>query len=349
MSNSWGGAEESVYDLAKMLNKKYFDVNLFINDFLYGRYGCIEGINVFNLGSLESSKKLQKICTICKIQSRLFKAIKKTGVELVHANLENSLLVLNANLRKLRIPVIFTLRGEETRIYHLRKTLEHKLIHVFLKKMIKDEKTTVTAVSNWLVRDFSNELKSRVLVIHSGVDCHEFKPLKTERRKDTILYVGRLIKSKGIDDLVEVAKELPEYEFLFAGSGPLSKIINLSNTKYLGFKRRGEVIKLYSQAGICAFPSYAEGMPNVGLEAMACGRAVVATYPGFSEYVESGKDGVLIEPGNRRQLKESIVTLMENSQLREIVEVNARKKALSYSLNKSIVKHQDLYKKVVKK
>ena len=161
------------------------------------------------------------------------------------------------------------------------------------------------------------------------------------------LFVGNFIDIKGIKELVNVSKQLPQYEFWFVGSGPLDNMIKGHNIKNLGFKNPEELVKLYNQATICAQPSYREGFPLVGLEAMACGRAVIATPLGFTEYIENGKDGVIIPSKNEKALKDAIIDLMTNIKKRKKLEINARKKALKFSWDEVAKKYIEVYKKVI--
>jgi len=117
---------------------------------------------------------------------------------------------------------------------------------------------------------------------------------------------------------------------------PLSKIKQEKNVHNLGFKTTEELVKLYNQATICVFPSHIEGqllegLPLCGLEAMACGRVVVATPLGFLEYIENGKDGVIIPAKDEKALLETIIRLMTDVTLRELLEKNARKKAFKFN------------------
>lgn len=347
LSNSWGGAEEGVYNIASNLNKSEFEIHLFINDFIYNNYSEIRDVKIHNLGQLESNKKLKKILSAIKIRSQLLKVVKESQVQLIHAQLENTLLVIGMSFRKINIPLIFTLRGDETKIYHSPKTLEQKIIQIIIMYMFRRKNTTITSISKWLKKDFKDKSKSQIVITPNGVNCKIFKPIKTKKIKNTVLFVGRLVKGKGITDLLNVASELKDYEYIFAGRGPMGKLIIYANTKYLGFKNREQLVKLFNEATICAFPSHREAFGRVGLEAMACGKAIVASDLGFSDYIENGKDGILIEPGSRLQLKEAIVSIMENSTLRARLEVNARRKALKYDITHTVSRYEDLYKKMI--
>jgi glycosyltransferase involved in cell wall biosynthesis len=198
----------------------------------------------------------------------------------------------------------------------------------------------VVCFSKWLSKYVLENYHVRSVVIPTGVDTQIFRPLGDSARGKVVLFVGRLIKEKGVLDLVKAVRALPEYEFWLAGSGPL-KIPTLPNVKMLGF--HDNTVPLYASASVCAFPFHHDNFPLVGLEAMACGRAIVATEPGFSEYVENGKDGILMKPHDVRSLTDSIRYLMEDEKARKRLERNARKKAIQYDWTVTTKKFEEFY------
>ena len=76
---------------------------------------------------------------------------------------------------------------------------------------------------------------------------------------------------------------------------------------------------------------------------MACGRTLVATEGGFSEYVENGNDGILVKPHDVRSLADSIRYLMENEEVRRRLERNARKKAAQYDWSLIANRYEEFY------
>jgi glycosyltransferase involved in cell wall biosynthesis len=156
-------------------------------------------------------------------------------------------------------------------------------------------------------------------VVHNGVDAARFSPsraaaslrgeLGIDERAPVLGFAGRISPEKGIALLVEASRRLrqimPEVRVIVAGdSGYRAQLerscveAGLANTvKLLGFVR--EVERVYATADVMASPSTADGCPNAILEAMAMGRAVVATrVGGTAEIVRHGVDGVLVEPGD---------------------------------------------------
>jgi glycosyltransferase involved in cell wall biosynthesis len=160
-----------------------------------------------------------------------------------------------------------------------------------------------------------------------------------------ILFVGRFIRLKGVLELLQAARILPQYEFWLIGrsyGGGSIKLPSLPNVRNLGFQEN--VVPFYARARICAFPSHRENFPSVGLEAMACGKAIVATDLGFSEYIENGREGLLIKPFDVQGLVNSIRSLMENDEMRKTFERNARTKAEQYDWNVVLDRYKALYK-----
>jgi glycosyltransferase involved in cell wall biosynthesis len=169
-----------------------------------------------------------------------------------------------------------------------------------------------------------------------------------KQKENIILFAGRYIDWKGINEMINVAKQLPQYEFWFAGQGPLDNKIKGNNIKNLGFKTTKELVKLYNQATICIYPSWHEPFGNVAREAMACQKAVIATPKGFSETIENGKDGIIIPAKDEDALKNAILDLMTHEKKRKMLEKNARKKALKYSWDKVAEKYYQLCKEAVR-
>jgi glycosyltransferase involved in cell wall biosynthesis len=205
----------------------------------------------------------------------------------------------------------------------------------------------VTCVSKWMVDYVKKEYGVKSVYIPNGVN-ERFKPLEIERSKNMILYAGRLIKRKGIFELLESAKEMTKYNFYFAGEGKLSDRITLPNTKYIGFIANEEMPFLYNKATISIFPSYSEGLPMVGLEALSCGCPIIATNcPGFLEILEDRKTGILIRSKSVSDLIDSIRNLMKNEELRELISKNAIIESKRYNWNKITEKYEDLYYKLL--
>lgn len=135
-----------------------------------------------------------------------------------------------------------------------------------------------------------------------------------------ILFVGRLSAEKGIRTLVDATRGL---NLVVAGDGPLRSLV----PDALGFVPHEDVQRLLARAAVVVLPSHREGLPMVLLEAMAHGRAVVATpVGGIPSLVEDGVTGLLVPPGDAKALREAIERLLVDPELRQRLGEAARAK-----------------------
>jgi phosphatidylinositol alpha 1,6-mannosyltransferase len=133
-----------------------------------------------------------------------------------------------------------------------------------------------------------------------------------------ILFAGRLSPEKGIQELVEACRGL---NLVVAGDGPLRDLV----PEALGFLSPAELAERYRRAAVVVCPSRSEGFGIVCAEAMAHGRAVVATaVGGLQELVGHARTGFLVEPGNPAALRVAIKLLLADPVLRRRLGENAR-------------------------
>lgn len=210
----------------------------------------------------------------------------------------------------------------------------------------------------------------KIKKITNFVDTIRFHPVSSEekhRLKNTlsmdenivINFTGRIVERKGIDVLINAfarSKELLTRCILVViGSGPdegrmknlVLKIGIDNNVRFLG--HRSKVARHYQASDIFVFPSYAEGMPNSLLEAMACGLPVIASrIGGVVDVVEDGKSGILFEPGNVHELASAMSKLLNDAELRQRLGDEARKRIVgNFSIDKIADEYLKLYKEVL--
>lgn len=162
----------------------------------------------------------------------------------------------------------------------------------------------------------------------------------------SILFVGHVIPSKGIFELVEAVKSIPDVKLTIAGLAEediKNKLLELAGEgsetwlTLLGHVGYEETIKQMLSCEVFALPSYTEGFPNVILEAMACGCAIVATEVGaIPEMLEDENDkhyGLLIKPQDAEGLKNAIQKLLGDEAFCKESRVNAKQRVVNrYSM-----------------
>lgn len=141
------------------------------------------------------------------------------------------------------------------------------------------------------------------IALHNFVEKVENKDVK---KKDYVLYFGRFSEEKGIGTLIQAAKELPDIQFIFAGTGPLESEINgVANIKNVGFQKGDALEKLIREAKFSVYPSeWYENCPFSVMESQMYGTPVLGSdIGGIPELIRVGETGELFESGNREELK----------------------------------------------
>jgi glycosyltransferase involved in cell wall biosynthesis len=220
------------------------------------------------------------------------------------------------------------------------------------------------AVSDELIR--SERLDpQRIIIIENGVDVARFKvdPAPGLRDRlglaaDTLVVggVGRLSLEKGFHHLVEsialVRRHGVSVDLVLAGDGPersrLERDVRTlgleGHAHFLGMQRDPRPV--YAALDMFALPSLEEGSPNALLEAMACGRAVVAArVGGVPEIVEHERSGLLVEPGSPAALAAALERLAVDPVLRrQLGHTAARRVREQFDISQMVAKHAALYR-----
>lgn len=348
--NGFAGAERVVYNLAEAFYKEGLEIHLIINEEILKYYNKLKTkrIRVHNIGKYIGGNFITNRFLVIKPKKILKEIIEKEKFDLIQTNM-----IIHPEFYKLiskfKVPYIITFHGEEIKDFIESKGILYKILFKLIFSSVFLKSNLLISVGNNQIQNLPEKYKKKTVVIPNGVDSKIFRPLKSiKQRKNVILFTGRFIELKGIREILAVTKQLPQYEFWFAGQGPLTNLINSPNTKNLGYKKTEELVKLYNQATICVFPSHREAFGLTGLEAMSCGKPVIATPLGFSEYIENGKDGIIIPAKNEKALKDAIVRLMDDKKLREKLSKNARRKALKYSWGNVAKQYLKVFKQVIK-
>ncbi|MGP5518783.1 glycosyltransferase family 4 protein [Psychrobacter celer] len=170
-----------------------------------------------------------------------------------------------------------------------------------------------------------------------GLNLNEYpyQPIKSIDSPIRFLFIGRMLKEKGIHDFISAAKivkqSYPNVQFTALGAidsynpgalqqSELDKLISSSIINYPG--KVSNVQKWIADSHVFVLPSYREGVPRSTQEAMAIGRAVITTdVPGCRETVVDGVNGFLVEKWNPQALAEKMIYFIKNpEQIRKMGE-----------------------------
>ena len=146
-------------------------------------------------------------------------------------------------------------------------------------------------------------------------------------KKDYVLYFGRFSQEKGIKTLIDVCRQLPHINFVFAGTGPLEEELSeVSNIKNLGFRTGDDLRTLIAESLFTVYPSeWYENCPFSVMESQLFGTPVLgADIGGIPELIQDGVTGELFESGNAEMLRQKIEKLWNNRELTALYSSNCK-------------------------
>ncbi|HET9032657.1 MAG TPA: glycosyltransferase [Dokdonella sp.] len=176
--------------------------------------------------------------------------------------------------------------------------------------------------------------ENRTLTISNGFNTGIFRPLDRvamrnklgiEPQARLVIYVGRLVESKGLCELIEAHRRLVQrnrnLRLVLIGDGVMRERLGtlistngLENSVLLaGGCEPEQVAEWIAAADLLTLPSWSEGYPNVVVEAIACGRPVVATDVGGTREIIDSSNGILIPARNVDALERALDDALERS------------------------------------
>lgn len=170
----------------------------------------------------------------------------------------------------------------------------------------------------------------KLRVVHCGVRPAEHRAVgEPARGRPQVLCVGRLVAEKGhavlLHALALLAREGRDLEGVLVGDGPMRGRLEAlalelgigERVVFRGALAQEQLRDCYSTATLACSSSFAEGVPVVLMEAMASARAVIATaIAGVRELVRDRDTGLLVAPGNARELARAIACMLDDPELR---------------------------------
>ena len=290
---------------------------------------------------------------------RLYKLMKKEKYDIVHVHTPIAALLGRVAAKLAGVKhIVYTAHG-----FYFHDEMSKRQYSLFFNI----EKYAAKWMTDWLLlqskEDYELSLahsfkpKERTIHLSNGVDIwnkfHEnqitveeiekFRKENSLNEDDFVFsFIGRLVKEKGVFELVEAFKSLsmnyPRAKLVLIGGlleserdhGSYQKLLDdldHPNIRYLGF--RDDIPTIMKASDVFVLPSYREGLPRSIIEAMAMSKPIIATdIRGCREEVFPGENGFLVEKANAKELGEAMTSLLEDTDLavkygmrsREIVE-----------------------------
>lgn len=291
-----GGIETHVREISERLVKKDFEVDVLTTDPLgeLPKEEVINGIRIRRFKSWAPSEAYYFSRDL-----RMYLMENSEEYDIVHAHSYHALPALYASQAKGRNRLIFTPH------YHGKgHTLFRNILHIpykYMAKLIFEKAEYIICVSNFekeLVMKKFRVDDRKIVVVPNGINLNEFEGLKKKRNDDyeTILFVGRLEKYKGIDYLIESLTKLDKDIHLeIVGKGPyrqfLLKLVNklgvADRVIFYQDLSREELLQKYADADLFVLLSKYEAFGICVAEALASGTpCIVANTSALSEWID---------------------------------------------------------------
>jgi len=352
-----GGSERVMTDIIRYLDKDRYEIHLILFEKI-GPYLADVGDDV-SIHDLRKKSRYSYVMLVWRL-SRLLRRIRPV-TSLSFEVYASSVVMLAKALARCRFKFIMSIRENLSSAPAIKR---FQRVFRFLAKNTFKHADIVLVPSEGVGRDllkrgdFNQEKLRR---IHNPIDITKIDRLKNEPldfpeiddRTPFILAVGRLHRQKGYPYLLKafslIEKDIEE-KLLIIGTGEeenqlrkLAEKLGIeSHVLFGGFQKNP--FKYMKHASLFVLSSLWEGLPNVLLEAMACGTAVIATDcpSGPSEIITSGKNGILVPTEDEQALAEAIRILLKDERLRTRYALEGRKRAEDFRMEIILQRYEDI-------
>ncbi|MFC5480661.1 glycosyltransferase family 4 protein [Massilia suwonensis] len=208
------------------------------------------------------------------------------------------------------------------------------LMRRWIRHTLERSSLVIALTEGWaaFVRSFAP--RARVAVVPNAVSLP--RGLEDQAEPNRILFLGRVEAAKGVAELLDavalLAPRFPALRLILAGSGELDAWRReaaergiAGRVELTGWLDAGACAEQLARASVFCLPSHAEGLPMALLEAMAAGKAVVASaVGGIPEVLREGENGLLVPPRDGAALAGALARVLEDANLRARLGAQAR-------------------------
>jgi len=220
----------------------------------------------------------------------------------------------------------------------------------------------IVVYSNILIDRWKiSKYKNKISVAHEHF--LNFDKLKIQirfvKRECLIGFIGRFSEEKGTMNfakaILEVLREKNESEFLMGGDGNIKNEIekylyerNLINkVSFPGWISHEIIHEYLNKLKLLVIPSYTEGLPNIMLEAMACGTPVLATPVGaIPDYIKDGETGFIMENNSPECIAQNVIRVLNHPNLEQIANNGRELVEKEFTFEKAVEGYREMLDKL---
>jgi len=363
-----GGAEKRIYDVSKRLVQKGHEVHIFGIKWWEGRevikkdgvlfHGVCNPVPLYTKGRRSIKEAVYFSCNLLPyLLKDNFDVIDCTQSPYLHCYVAKVASIIKKS------PVIITWHevwaiNDYWATYMGSLGILGKVVDIGITKMADKVIASSIKTKDDLV-SMGVEV-GKISVVPNGIDFDEIQNIPPSQEEFDIIFVGRMIKGKHVDILLQAValleKRFPKIKIGIIGYGPestslkklVAKLDIKKNVRFFGFvEDHRDVMSIMKTSKIFVHPSTQEGGPSiVALEANACGLPVIAVKHkmGISnELITDGYNGFFIERLTPELVAERACLILENKKLRKEMKQNAINFAGQYDWKRLINLIEDVY------
>ncbi|MEK5255606.1 glycosyltransferase family 4 protein [Paenibacillus sp. FSL F4-0125] len=368
-----GGIAPHVYELSRHLKDKWTEIHVVTNSAPQSPiFETEKGVFVHRVNSYENLTDFEdwvlqfNLAIVDYVKTQLLGNVR---FDFIHAH--DWLVGYAAILlrHQLNLPLVTTIHATEYGRNQGLFTPQQQGIHSIENELVSLSDKVIVC-SSYMKHEVCNVHaidEQKMEVIPNGIDLsslqlkepHTFqRELYAQAEEKIVLFIGRLVKEKGVQVLLESAREvlsvIPDCKFIIAGRGPmLSELEGMaseinSQVLFTGFIKNQEKNFLLEIADLCVFPSLYEPFGIVAIEAMGSGTPIVVSdVGGLAEIVEDGRTGLTSVPGDSYILAENILRILQDSSLASrIAEAGRTETVLHFDWRSIALRTKEVYSKL---
>jgi glycosyltransferase involved in cell wall biosynthesis len=341
------GGSQILYSIAKRLSDQGLNVGwvLFLNPYRF-IYKVTRNPSLLQYVSLNATINILKTKVGFILRNRLMKKTQNCELTL------NGISILNPkSLKKVSFKRLVASAWETTYFvnHYNTESVKYNLIQYCAHEYLSDYIQGVD--TNLVSQTFSFPLKKLVInetdlrkfgadspkKVQLGIDTSKYYMKTPLDRRDgkTVLFPLRAQRDKGASVAIEAIKLIEEQRkdiniVTFGNYGKTAMLPNSIDQR--GFVDDDELFNLYNAASIFVIPSLLEGFCLPGLEAMACGCAVISVDNiGIREYIKHNNNGVIVSPNDPNAIAKAVISLVENCSQRNNLIMHGFQTARTFS------------------
>lgn len=287
------------------------------------------GVNTVYIDSYSQAGKLAVLLVFVRSLFKVLFALSINKIDISHIHTASkgsfyrkSIFCFFAKL--FRTSVVLHMHGGGFKEFY---NQSHAISRLYIRFVLRHNVDALLVLTDswktWFTEEF--DLNDKINILNNSVTVPDRKVNQCNQVK-RIVFIGRLVPSKGVDDLLEafaLVSKKTVIELDVVGGGNIEPYINKirqlnisSLVEFSGSVSHDESIQKLRSADIMVLPSYQEGLPMVILEAMACNTAIITTnVGGIPDVINDRFNGLMFPPGDIIKLADLINELSVDNQL----------------------------------